>query len=92
MAPALATETRDRKILAILLVTLIVAGGLCLFDSDGAGPAGHASSPDLCAAIAVLSLAVILSGLTVAGPVSLGPVRLVRIGRSRRIDPPPRPF
>ena len=92
MRPILPTGTQCGTILAIVLVTLTVAVGSCLFDSDGAVGMGHAAPPDLCTAIALLSITIILSGLTMTGPVSLSPVRLVRVGGPRRIDPPPRPF
>jgi hypothetical protein len=49
---------RDRKLLGLILVMLVLAVGLCIFDGDDDGD-GHAGL-DLCLGMLVTSLTVVL--------------------------------
>jgi hypothetical protein len=75
----------------IALALLVLATGLCLFDQDVDGAAGHVTSPDLClgmlaGGLAVAPLVALLAvgwalNLTVAAPLAVA---------LHTPDPPPR--
>lgn len=89
MRPQLSSSWPGR-IAALGLIFLALGIGLCLFDGDEFGPAGHVSPPDLCNGLALFSFAVTFLALAAVGRVSPCSAELVHIPSIRRLDPPPR--
>lgn len=78
------------RIAALGLVLLTLGIGLCLFDGNEFGPAGHVSAVDMCNGLALFSFAITLLALAAIGRISPRPAELVHIPSIRRLDPPPR--
>lgn len=78
------------RIAAVGLILLTLGIGLCLFDGDEFGPAGHGSALDVCNGLALFSLATMLVGPAALGRISPHPAAHVHVPSIRRLDPPPR--
>lgn len=78
------------RLAALGLVLLTLGIGLCLFDGDEFGPAGHVSPVHMCSGLALFSFGATLLALAAVGRVSPAPAELVYLPSIRRLDPPPR--
>ena len=77
--------------LVIATALLALAAGLCLFDQDHDGTAGHVTPPDLClATLAVLAIMPLVRPLAVGWAVNL-PVAAPQAVTLHAPDPPPKP-
>lgn len=76
----------------IAVALLALATGLCLFDQDEDGAAGHVTPPDLCYGTLAVSLAVMpLARLLAVGWTVNLRVAAAYAVTPRVADPPPRP-
>jgi hypothetical protein len=83
-------RSRDRKLLGLILVVLVLAVGFCIFDGDDDGD-GHAGL-DLCLGMLVTSLTVVfVTRLPLAGSTAAFLLAPVLDVSSHVPAPPPRP-
>jgi hypothetical protein len=75
-------------LVAMILVTAAV--GFCLFDGDQHGTTHHGMSIDLCAGLAILSVAVTPVVFAQVHPVPVDPPYMVYAVFLHRLDPPPK--
>ena len=78
----------------VLLVALVLAAGsigFCLFDVDHHGAATHQGMPlDLCAGVAIFSVAVTLLVIAQVHPVPVDAPDVAYVVPLHRLDPPPK--